>query len=125
RAVTAVVVFCGAAIFAGGGVQDLAWLQRWDVVGCVFFHAEDGIRDGHVTGVQTCALPISSMLARGTPNRSAKYRRVPATAPQLPHTELRLTRASRPSAVASSITRSNGMTLATRSANAPSVLSPA
>src|SRR5690625_7891900 len=23
-----------------------------------FFHAEDGIRDGHVTGVQTCALPI-------------------------------------------------------------------
>src|SRR5439155_7292983 len=27
---------------------------------CVFFQAEDGIRDGHVTGVQTCALPISS-----------------------------------------------------------------
>src|SRR5690625_7573396 len=25
----------------------------------VFFQAEDGIRDGHVTGVQTCALPIS------------------------------------------------------------------
>src|SRR5438876_6101921 len=24
-----------------------------------FFHAEDGIRDGRVTGVQTCALPIS------------------------------------------------------------------
>src|SRR5689334_15074127 len=23
-----------------------------------FFHAEDGIRDGTVTGVQTCALPI-------------------------------------------------------------------
>src|SRR5690625_7743312 len=23
-----------------------------------FFLAEDGIRDGHVTGVQTCALPI-------------------------------------------------------------------
>src|SRR5207253_3449391 len=30
-----------------------------------FFQAEDGIRDGHVTGVQTCALPIStSSLAR-------------------------------------------------------------
>src|SRR5690625_7978306 len=28
------------------------------VVHC-FFQAEDGIRDGHVTGVQTCALPIS------------------------------------------------------------------
>src|SRR5690625_6199679 len=25
-----------------------------------FFQAEDGIRDGHVTGVQTCALPIST-----------------------------------------------------------------
>src|SRR5690625_5840087 len=27
-----------------------------------FFQAEDGIRDGHVTGVQTCALPICEML---------------------------------------------------------------
>src|SRR5690625_7148389 len=26
---------------------------------CFFFQSEDGIRDGHVTGVQTCALPIS------------------------------------------------------------------
>src|SRR5690625_7706134 len=26
-----------------------------------FFQAEDGIRDGHVTGVQTCALPISGL----------------------------------------------------------------
>src|SRR5690606_39384108 len=25
----------------------------------LFFHAEDGIRGFHVTGVQTCALPIS------------------------------------------------------------------
>src|SRR5439155_18212298 len=29
-------------------------------LGVFFFQAEDGIRDGHVTGVQTCALPISS-----------------------------------------------------------------
>src|SRR5207253_525148 len=28
-----------------------------------FFQAEDGIRDGHVTGVQTCALPIFLRLA--------------------------------------------------------------
>src|SRR4051794_41814277 len=28
-----------------------------------FFQAEDGIRDGRVTGVQTCALPISNPLA--------------------------------------------------------------
>src|SRR5438309_10852054 len=32
---------------------------------CVFFfQAEDGIRDGTVTGVQTCALPISPYLSR-------------------------------------------------------------
>src|SRR5690606_40677387 len=28
-----------------------------------FFQAEDGIRDFHVTGVQTCALPISMLKA--------------------------------------------------------------
>src|SRR5438876_11185456 len=28
-----------------------------------FFQAEDGIRDGRVTGVQTCALPICADLA--------------------------------------------------------------
>src|SRR5690348_18236973 len=28
-----------------------------------FFQAEDGIRDGRVTGVQTCALPISEEIA--------------------------------------------------------------
>src|SRR5690606_37416558 len=30
-----------------------------------FFQAEDGIRDFHVTGVQTCALPISIRRLRG------------------------------------------------------------
>src|SRR5207245_7710377 len=34
---------------------------------CFFFQAEDGIRDATVTGVKTCALPISILLlARGT-----------------------------------------------------------
>src|SRR5690606_40739369 len=28
---------------------------------CFFFQAEDGIRDFHVTGVQTCALPIFAL----------------------------------------------------------------
>src|SRR5271166_389882 len=32
--------------------KEMVWLV-------FFFQAEDGIRDGHVTGVQTCALPIS------------------------------------------------------------------
>src|SRR2546425_73126 len=31
-----------------------------------FFQAEDGIRDKLVTGVQTCALPISKMVDAGT-----------------------------------------------------------
>src|SRR5690606_39460225 len=30
------------------------------------FQAEDGIRDFHVTGVQTCALPISGPRSTGT-----------------------------------------------------------
>src|SRR5215208_7942092 len=34
-------------------------LQPQQLFDCFFFfQAEDGIRDGHVTGVQTCALPI-------------------------------------------------------------------
>src|SRR5688572_31703544 len=32
-----------------------------------FFQAEDGIRDLTVTGVQTCALPISSAIRTATP----------------------------------------------------------
>src|SRR5690606_23610939 len=35
------------------------------VVIIFFFQAEDGIRDFHVTGVQTCALPISRGAASG------------------------------------------------------------
>src|SRR5690625_7420550 len=34
-----------------------------------FFQAEDGIRDGHVTGVQTCALPILPGVYRYSPDR--------------------------------------------------------
>src|SRR5690606_39475168 len=37
-----------------------------------FFQAEDGIRDFHVTGVQTCALPISGFRVR--PFAKAKNR---------------------------------------------------
>src|SRR5690348_17433840 len=35
-----------------------------------FFQAEDGIRDGRVTGVQTCALPISFLQPIGAPPAS-------------------------------------------------------
>src|SRR5260370_16275525 len=42
-------------------------VSRWgtDRVRCevfFFFQAEDGIRDSSVTGVQTCALPICSLI---------------------------------------------------------------
>src|SRR2546426_8842411 len=38
-----------------------------------FFQAEDGIRDYKVTGVQTCALPISSKLS-SAPTATSKSR---------------------------------------------------
>src|SRR5207249_8298069 len=37
---------------------------------CFFFRAEDGIRDRNVTGVQTCALPISALPVRDIANFS-------------------------------------------------------
>src|SRR5699024_11905962 len=38
---------------------------------CFFFQAEDGIRDRNVTGVQTCALPISPDPSPGSRAASA------------------------------------------------------
>src|SRR3989449_6833486 len=52
---------------------DGAWVCR-----CVFFfffQAEDGIRDVAVTGVQTCALPISSASGSTTPTSTRSRRR--------------------------------------------------
>src|SRR6267154_1108753 len=40
----------------------LAHIRTRSKVVFFFFQAEDGIRDGRVTGVQTCALPISRRL---------------------------------------------------------------
>src|SRR5262249_58802824 len=48
------------------------------VLGGFFFQAEDGIRDWSVTGVQTCALPISHPRGRRVPDRD----RGPGGAPQ-------------------------------------------
>src|SRR2546429_4613917 len=44
-----------------------------------FFQAEDGIRDVAVTGVQTCALPIS--LPAGRPASKSRPPRIPGIAP--------------------------------------------
>src|SRR5690606_39615644 len=43
-----------------------------------FFQAEDGIRDFHVTGVQTCALPISVRFARRHATAWPAWRAPPA-----------------------------------------------
>src|SRR5690606_40400238 len=40
-------------------------LTRIALVTAFFFQAEDGIRDFHVTGVQTCALPILAAAVAG------------------------------------------------------------
>src|SRR5947207_11910024 len=41
-----------------------------------FFQAEDGIRDHCVTGVQTCALPISPAAGFGSARASSRERRL-------------------------------------------------
>src|SRR5207245_1203041 len=46
---------------------------------CFFFQAEDGIRDATVTGVQTCALPIS-----GGPDGLATLEQIRKRAPHVP-----------------------------------------
>src|SRR2546422_8403205 len=62
--------------------ESLRWqrLISWKIspTECVFFffQAEDGIRDVAVTGVQTCALPISL----APPNAPVKLRRACAAA---------------------------------------------
>src|SRR5690606_40667941 len=48
---------------------------------CFVFQAEDGIRDFHVTGVQTCALPILSIFSV-TSSASAFLTSTPALAPR-------------------------------------------
>src|SRR5256885_17081627 len=44
-----------------------------------FFQAEDGIRDYKVTGVQTCALPISAKASQV--NRKMNHRKIVVTQP--------------------------------------------
>src|SRR5690606_39598791 len=50
-----------------------------------FFQAEDGIRDFHVTGVQTCALPIWSSTAASSHDRVRRgASRLPRSRADLP-----------------------------------------
>src|SRR3989454_1298709 len=47
-------------LIQGGASRRVSKLARGQ--SCFFFQAGDGIRDYKVTGVQTCALPISSLV---------------------------------------------------------------
>src|SRR5690606_40471968 len=49
---------------------------------CCFFQAEDGIRGFHVTGVQTCALPISRHRPAGWLRRRQRTRAIQARVPR-------------------------------------------
>src|SRR5689334_24789185 len=50
-----------------------AMLAEKRVTSSFFFQAEDGIRDGTVTGVPTCALPISRARAAVQGQRQRRY----------------------------------------------------
>src|SRR5437867_9157227 len=66
--------------------------EGWSMMYCYwfFFQAEDGIRGRTVTGVQTCALPISH---RRAPHRT---RPAPRAAPPPPRTSRRCRWSSAP-----------------------------
>src|SRR5205807_7392007 len=54
-----------------------------------FFQAEDGIRDYKVTGVQTCALPISGPTSRPASRTTAATKRSRPSTPRRPPTPRR------------------------------------
>src|SRR5690606_40090177 len=57
----------------------------WSELVTLFFQAEDGIRDFHVTGVQTCALPILMEFSKRSSERRGRSRmsfHSPSVSPQ-------------------------------------------
>src|SRR5207245_7371250 len=66
-------MLCACVLFAFA-------LCRWLVCFFFFFQAEDGIRDATVTGVQTCALPISRPGGGPAPTAGPPPGRAPAPA---------------------------------------------
>src|SRR5258708_17696752 len=51
-------------MFARLTLITIKYISSCSLFVCFFFQAEDGIRDDLVTGVQTCALPISGAAGR-------------------------------------------------------------
>src|SRR5215510_2215522 len=76
-----------------------------------FFQAEDGIRDGHVTGVQTCALPICCARFRG--NLFLQKGAVGGAFRMIPHTMPQLQQIGVPMSVASLTDLPRGLVLCT------------
>src|SRR5690606_40954588 len=67
------------------------------IFGNFFFQAEVGIRDFHVTGVQTCALPIYTILGQKPRKRRFSAERPPRQRPNSPRrTAARPTSSVRP-----------------------------
>src|SRR5215208_786440 len=67
-AILALVIVVGLTVFSGDYLEPFAPFGIAGIgaaAGSFFFQADDGIRDGHVTGVQTCALPISPLGRKG------------------------------------------------------------
>src|SRR5437762_4148502 len=64
-----------------------------------FFQAEDGIRDTSVTGVQTCALPISDAIQIRRAGRVTRIREYLLFSPPVPLPERRLQLAGSPTIV--------------------------
>src|SRR5256885_11474729 len=79
----------GTLVRSGEG--DGGSVSRRVIVVVFFFQAEDGIRDYKVTGVQTCALPISQRRAR----RAGARRPGACRAEARTHLQSRARRASR------------------------------
>src|SRR2546430_8175311 len=61
-----------AAVVIGSEIQKKAYCNTQCLLYLFFFQAEDGIRDLTVTGVQTCALPISREGTASVPEAPAR-----------------------------------------------------
>src|SRR2546429_155549 len=76
-------------------LRDLVGLGGKSAAEYFFFQGEDGIRDVAVTGVQTCALPISktiqNLIVSGGGGRSFGRRSAGAAAPKVPPTTVTVT----------------------------------
>src|SRR6267154_14491 len=59
---------------ARGKAEQTYSRSSYQLLKFLFFQADDGIRDGGVTGVQTCALPISHPYAQFAALQAIKHR---------------------------------------------------